>query len=214
MNLIQISFFDNTIRQQYRFTLPEYKIYMLSYVWFLCNVIRGLPEFNGHPLLLTWDLTICTHLLSDNKNVKLLKLEAEGAEPEGLDGASKIVLPGVGHFDEGIKLLNDSGFSDSIKNCVLRLKMPILGICLGMQLFCESSEEGTRKGLGLIPGKVLHLVHSYYVQLSSPELSIASTTYGSKFCSAFEVDNIFGVQFHPEKSHRFGINLMSNFVDL
>lgn len=172
--------------------------------------------------------------------------------PEDLDGASKIVLPGVGHFDEGIKLLNDSGFSDSIKNCVLRLKMPILGICLGMQLFCESSEEGTRKGLGLIPGKVLHLsdtsredlkiphmgwntleitrpnrllndfsdeqrfyfVHSYYVQLSSPELSIASTTYGSKFCSAFEVDNIFGVQFHPEKSHRFGINLMSNFVDL
>ena len=172
--------------------------------------------------------------------------------PEDLDGASKIVLPGVGHFDEGIKLLNDSGFSDSIKNCVLRLKMPILGICLGMQLFCESSEEGTRKGLGLIPGKVLHLsdtsredlkiphmgwntleitspnrllndcsdeqrfyfVHSYYVQLSSPELSIASTTYGAKFCSAFEVDNIFGVQFHPEKSHRFGINLMSNFVDL
>ena len=55
--------------------------------------------------------------------------------PEDLDGASKIVLPGVGHFDEGIKLLNDSGFSDSIKNCVLRLKMPILGICLGMQLF-------------------------------------------------------------------------------
>ena len=172
--------------------------------------------------------------------------------PEDLDGASKIVLPGVGHFDEGIKLLNDSGFSDSIKNCVLRLKMPILGICLGMQLFCESSEEGTRKGLGLIPGKVLHLsdtsredlkiphmgwntleitrpnrllndcsdeqrfyfVHSYYVQLSSPELSIASTTYGAKFCSAFEVDNIFGVQIHPEKSHRFGINLMSNFVDL
>ena len=172
--------------------------------------------------------------------------------PEDLDGASKIVLPGVGHFDEGIKLLNDSGFSDSIKNCVLRLKMPILGICLGMQLFCESSEEGTRKGLGLIPGKVLHLsdtsredlkiphmgwntleitrpnrllndfsdeqrfyfVHSYYVQLSSPELSIASTTYGAKFCSAFEVDNIFGVQFHPGKSHRFGINLMSNFVDL
>ena len=175
-----------------------------------------------------------------------------GTKPHDLLEASKIVLPGVGHFDEGMKLLNESGFSESIKECVLNKKIPVLGICLGMQLLCECSEEGTQKGLGLVPAEVLHLedssreelkiphmgwntleitrpnpliqespeeqrfyfVHSYYVQPKSDELCIARTLYGTKFCSALNSENIFGVQFHPEKSHRFGISLMRKFVGL
>ena len=175
-----------------------------------------------------------------------------GTKPQHLQEASKIVLPGVGHFDEGMKLLNESGFSESIKDCVLNKKIPLLGICLGMQLLCECSEEGTQKGLGLVPAEVLHLedssreelkiphmgwntleitrpnpliqespeeqrfyfVHSYYVQPKSDELCIARTLYGTKFCSALNSENIFGVQFHPEKSHRFGISLMRKFVEL
>ena len=175
-----------------------------------------------------------------------------GTKPQHLQEASKIVLPGVGHFDEGMKLLNESGFSESIKDCVLNKKIPLLGICLGMQLLCECSEEGTQKGLCLVPAKVLHMrdssrnelkiphmgwntleitrqnplieksheekrfyfVHSYYVQPLSDELCIAKTFYGSEFCSAFNSDNIFGVQFHPEKSHRFGLSLIKKFVEL
>ena len=173
-----------------------------------------------------------------------------GSKPEDLNEATKIVLPGVGHFDEGMKLLDESGFSESIKECVLNKKMPVLGICLGMQLLCECSEEGNKKGLGLVSAEVLHLndssrndlkiphmgwntleiirrnplleesseeqrfyfVHSYYVKPKTSELCIAKTLYGSEFCSAFNSDNIFGVQFHPEKSHRFGISLMKKFV--
>mgnify|MGYP001390377565 FL=1 len=175
-----------------------------------------------------------------------------GTKPHDLLEASKIVLPGVGHFDEGMKLLNESGFTESIKECVINKKIPVLGICLGMQLLCECSEEGTQKGICLIKAKVLHLndssrnelkiphmgwntvdivrsnpileespeeqrfyfVHSYYVQPNVSELCIAKTSYGSDFCSAFNSDNIFGVQFHPEKSHRFGISLMKRFVEL
>lgn len=175
-----------------------------------------------------------------------------GTKPQDLNEASKIVLPGVGHFDEGMKLLNESGFTESIQECVIKRKTLILGICLGMQLLCESSEEGTQKGICLIKAKVLHLndssrnelkiphmgwntvdivrsnpileespeeqrfyfVHSYYVQPNVSELCIAKTSYGSDFCSAFNSDNIFGVQFHPEKSHRFGISLMKRFVEL
>ena len=175
-----------------------------------------------------------------------------GSKPEDLNEATKIVLPGVGHFDEGMKLLEESGFSESIKECVLNKKTPVLGICLGMQLLCECSEEGNKKGLGLVSAEVLHLndssrrelkiphmgwntlditrcnpllendseeqrfyfVHSYYVKPNARELCIAKTLYGSEFCSAFNSDNIFGVQFHPEKSHRFGISLMKKFVNI
>ena len=175
-----------------------------------------------------------------------------GSKPEDLNEATKIVLPGVGHFDEGMKLLDESGFSESIKECVLNKQMPVLGICLGMQLLCECSEEGNKKGLGLVSAEVLHLndssrrelkiphmgwntlditrcnpllendpeeqrfyfVHSYYVKPKASELCIAKTLYGSEFCSAFNSDNIFGVQFHPEKSHRFGISLMKKFVKI
>ena len=175
-----------------------------------------------------------------------------GSKPEDLNEATKIVLPGVGHFDEGMKLLNESGFSESIEDCVLNKKIPVLGICLGMQLLCECSEEGNKKGLGLVSAQVLHLndssrgelkiphmgwntlditrcnpllendpeeqrfyfVHSYYVKPNASELCIAKTFYGSEFCSAFNSDNIFGVQFHPEKSHRFGISLMKKFVNI
>ena len=172
--------------------------------------------------------------------------------PDELKDASKLILPGVGHFDEGIKRLESIGFKEPLMEMIQERNMPILGICLGMQLLCRCSEEGDSPGLGLVAARVRSLdcearknykiphmgwntlavvksnslitddssthryyfVHSYYVEPDSNDLCIAQTDYGSKFCAAFQSNQIFGVQFHPEKSHRFGMSLMKNFVDL
>ena len=163
-----------------------------------------------------------------------------------------LILPGVGHFDEGIRALRGADLIEAVKSLVCDKKTPILGICLGMQLLCRSSEEGSEPGLGLIDAdvrrfrssgnaklKVPHMgwnvvqtgssnplirhteeeqrfyfVHSYQVVPDDPAVVIGTANYGGEFCAAFQKDNIFGVQFHPEKSHRFGMALMKRFVEL
>lgn len=164
------------------------------------------------------------------------------------DSIDKLILPGVGSFDDGMNLLKKNNLIEILNQKVLIEKIPILGICLGMQLMTKSSEEGHLKGLGWIDGtvhkfkfenndiKIPHMgwndvipskesalfmnlneearfyhVHSYYVSLNQIEGIIAETNYGGKFTSSFNFDNIYGVQFHPEKSHKFGKQLLLNF---
>ena len=163
-----------------------------------------------------------------------------------------LILPGVGHFNEGMRALKKDDLIDTIMQRVNDVKVPILGICLGMQLLCSKSEEGSEPGMGLIDAdvkkfqfsadeklKVPHMgwnivrpgspnplipraeeeqrfyfVHSYRVIPNDQNIVIGTTNYGDEFCAAFQKDNIFGVQFHPEKSHRFGMALMKRFVEL
>jgi glutamine amidotransferase len=164
----------------------------------------------------------------------------------------KIILPGVGHYDTGMKSLKKLDLIESLKEKVLYQNVPILGICLGMQLFCNYSEEGSEIGLGLLNAEVLsfknviddklkiphmgwnsisikktsslfinseitprfYFVHSYYVNCKESNDIVTSTNYGIEFTSCFMKSNIFGVQFHPEKSHKFGMNLLSNFNNI
>jgi glutamine amidotransferase len=164
----------------------------------------------------------------------------------------KIILPGVGHYDTGMKALKRLDLIEPLKEKVLYQNVPILGICLGMQLFCNYSEEGNEVGLGLLNAEVLsfknviddkmkiphmgwnsisikkesslfvnssptprfYFVHSYYVNCKEINDILASTNYGIEFTSCFNKSNIFGVQFHPEKSHKYGMNLLSNFNNL
>lgn len=167
-----------------------------------------------------------------------------------IDKARKILLPGVGAFGNGMEHLNRGELRSVLDRKALREKVPVLGICLGMQLMTRRSEEGNQPGLGWVsaqttripaaPGlKVPHMgwnlvrptqkdpltdnlpeeprfyfVHSYCVQVDDPRHSILKATHGIEFDAAFHVDNIFGAQFHPEKSHRFGMKLLQNFADL
>lgn len=171
-------------------------------------------------------------------------------EPEDLLAADKIILPGVGAFDETMGMLNKSGFKELLTHAVIEKKMPVLGICVGMQILSEGSEEGNLPGLGWISGfvkkfdksllkhkpKIPHLgwnsveinkqstildgidveqgfyfIHSYYFQCNRKEDILTTSTYGINFSSAVNLENIFGVQFHPEKSHHNGMNLLKNF---
>jgi imidazole glycerol-phosphate synthase subunit HisH len=165
-----------------------------------------------------------------------------------IKSATKILLPGVGSFDKAMHRINDSGIKKILDYKVLTEKTPIFGICLGMQLLTNSSEEGLEKGLGYINAsakkfsftdnkmKVPHMgwnivkkatsslltqdfeeesrfyfVHSYYVEVENQENSILKTKYGSEFDSAIQHKNVYGAQFHPEKSHKFGMKLLKNF---
>lgn len=166
--------------------------------------------------------------------------------------AEKLILPGVGHFDKGMTELKNRNLMPALKQRVIDDEIPILGICLGMQLLCKRSEEGSEKGLGLIEAEVkkfkndqipglkipnmgwnqisiikknglltnsdsnrrFYFVHSYYVVPDSAEITIATAYYGQLYCAAFQNKNIYGVQFHPEKSHKFGMELMRNFIQL
>lgn len=167
-----------------------------------------------------------------------------------IEKADKLLLPGVGAFDSAMNSINSRGLYSLLNHKVLEKKTPILGICLGMQLLTEYSEEGVQAGLGWIKGgarkfnfayiqsnlKVPHMgwnsikinndsslisglstdskfyfVHSYYVKCSSAENSICSTVHGIEFDSIIAKENIYGAQFHPEKSHKYGMRLLENF---
>lgn len=170
--------------------------------------------------------------------------------PEEVESSGALILPGVGHFGHAMKVLDDRNLVAPLKRRVLEHGVPILGICLGMQLLGASSEEGEATGLGLIdarfekitpPGgmglKVPHMgwntvsvkhtnpimphkddarfyfVHSYRAVCRDQSDVIATCTYGEEFCCVYGRDNIYGVQFHPEKSHRFGMELFRRYVE-
>lgn len=173
-------------------------------------------------------------------------------DPERIRQADKLILPGVGHFGMAMDVIKKSDFLDILNYKVLEEKTPILGICLGMQLLLEYSEEGDCDGLGWIPGRVkkfefpgqpqfkiphmgwdyiekckdsplfadpvggerYYFVHSYYVQCANREDAAATTDYGIHFDSVVERGNIMGTQFHPEKSHKFGMGILRNFAKL
>lgn len=175
------------------------------------------------------------------------------SRPADLENATRIVLPGVGAFDRAMELLRNSGMREPLEELVLRRKTPLLGICVGMQVLAESSEEGRLPGLGWIAGSVrkirpvgdghnmplphmgwnsiapnqenellrglsdgarFYFLHSYYFACYKRENVLAETAYGDLFASAVNSANIFGVQFHPEKSHQNGIQLLRNFATL
>lgn len=183
--------------------------------------------------------------------IKKAGVKAEiSSDEKVIEQADKLILPGVGAFDNGMQHLIDSGMIPLLNKKVLEEKVPILGICLGMQLMTNMSEEGKLKGLGWIdadvikfkfePGsklKIPHMgwnliypkkehylfddmykeprfyfVHGYYVKNNMTENILAQTHFGSDFTSAIVKDNITGTQFHPEKSHKFGLKLMQNFI--
>ncbi len=171
-------------------------------------------------------------------------------DPESVRTAEKILLPGVGSFDAAMQRIDASGFREVLDHKAMEERVPVLGICLGMQLLTRRSEEGSLPGLGWIdadtrrfpssPGlKVPHMgwnvaeptrespltaelpedsrfyfVHSYFVRVDDSEHSVMRTTHGVEFDAAVQRDNIFGAQFHPEKSHKFGMRLLSNFAAL
>jgi len=165
--------------------------------------------------------------------------------------ANKLILPGVGTFDTGMSNLIELDLVDILNKKVLIEKTPVLGICLGMQLLSNCSEEGTIPGLGWInaetmrfrftntieykiphmgwnfvqqhkPGNLFndmypdarfYFVHSFFFKANDVSDVLTSTTYEIEFTSSIEKKNILGVQFHPEKSHKFGMKLLKNFVD-
>lgn len=182
-----------------------------------------------------------------NVPAKAVRTPAELAEAE------RIVLPGVGAFDHAIDLLDASGMRPALEQKVTGDKVPVLGVCVGMQILSDSSDEGERRGLGWVPGTVRHFrampmwdklplphmgwndveprkneqlfaglakdarfyfLHSFYYECAEPVDQAAMAIYGSPFACAVHRDNVWGVQFHPEKSHHFGAMLLKNFADL
>ena len=175
------------------------------------------------------------------------------SDPEVIAAASKVILPGVGAFGSAMQQLTDRGLVPALNHAALEQRVPILGLCLGMQLVTRRSEEGDCAGLGWIaadtvrfhfgpdqPGlKVPHMgwnhvtvakadpllatlppdprfyfVHSYYVRCDDPADVLLWTTHGAPFASGIRHGNIWGMQFHPEKSHLFGLALIQQFVAL
>ncbi len=170
-------------------------------------------------------------------------------QKDEIANASKLVLPGVGAFDLAINNIKSLGLFEIINKKVTIEKIPILGICLGMQLLTNGSEEGKELGFGWINAdtvkfnntskKVPHMgwnsikiqkksplfdqvdkerrfyfVHSYYVKCKESENLLATTEYGKDFASMIHKENIFGAQFHPEKSHAFGMEIINNFAKI
>ncbi|MGE4552570.1 MAG: imidazole glycerol phosphate synthase subunit HisH [Desulfovibrionaceae bacterium] len=165
--------------------------------------------------------------------------------------ADKLILPGVGHFDTGMGSLRSLGLEPVLREAALERRIPVLGICLGMQLLFPDSEEGSEPGLGLVPGRIVrfrtaeapglkvphmgwntveptpgsrmfgrpeeeisfYFVHSYHAECDDPAHVAGWTRHGYDFASAVECANIWGTQFHPEKSHRYGMRLLQHFLE-
>ena len=173
------------------------------------------------------------------------------SDPSKIARAEKLILPGVGAFDSAMRRINETpAMRETLNRKVVVEQTPLLGVCLGMQLLVQGSEEGKLPGLGWIAGyarrfprkdglKVPHMgwnvakpsrsspltadlgeepryyfVHSYYVLVDELEQSLMRTWYGLEYDSAIGRGNVFGVQFHPEKSHRFGQKILENFVKI
>lgn len=172
---------------------------------------------------------------------------------EEISRATKLLLPGVGAFDAGMAQLEQRGLRPALDERATRAKIPVLGICLGMQLLSRRSEEGNATGLGWLPadtvrfqpndaadGKLriphmgwscvtpyngsplfehlpvdprFYFVHSYHVVCDASHHVAGTAEYGRVFTAAIQHENLFGTQFHPEKSHRFGMRLLSRFAD-
>jgi glutamine amidotransferase len=185
---------------------------------------------------------------------KRLDLPAERARtPAELTDATRLILPGVGAFDHAIDMLNSSGMRETFEGMVLGQKIPVLGVCVGMQMLAAGSDEGVLSGLNWIPGRVrefavnqeaaplplphmgwndlvvksesklladietiprFYFLHSYYFDCDDRSHVAATTEYGLQFDCVVSSDNIHGVQFHPEKSHHFGAQLLKNFAEL
>jgi glutamine amidotransferase len=170
-----------------------------------------------------------------------------------LVNATKLILPGVGSFDHAMQQFDQSGMRQPVEQLVLQNAMPVLGICVGMQMLAKFSDEGELPGLGWIDGKVkkfdlsamprdtnlphmgwndvkpvvdgglfkgmeqdarFYFLHSFYFKCDQHSNILAVTDYGGQFSCAVRRDNVYGVQFHPEKSHHFGSLLLKNFAEL
>lgn len=171
---------------------------------------------------------------------------------EDLAGATRLILPGVGAFDHAMSQLDKSGMRSRLDDMVLRDQVPVLGICVGMQMMADRSDEGTLPGLGWVTGEVksfeelnhpnlllphmgwndvspvighrlfkgletnscFYFLHSFYFKCKDPAHSAAVSSYGVEFSCAVSAGHIHGVQFHPEKSHHFGAQLLNNFAEI
>mgnify|MGYP001626864405 CR=1 FL=1 len=185
---------------------------------------------------------------------KRLNIPCEVASsPEQILTAKKLVLPGVGAFDETMRILKNSGMVEALNKQVLENKIPVIGICVGMQIISKKSDEGELEGLGWIdaqvkkfevskltqkphlphmgwntfkkekensilnelePDKGFYFLHTYYFSCNNSADILTSTVYGDRYTSAVNHENIYGVQFHPEKSHSNGVQLLKNFANL
>ena len=186
------------------------------------------------------DLGLSTRIVSDNSS---------------FNKVTHLILPGVGSFDWAISCLDNTRILDNLNHYVLDIGVPILGVCVGLQIMCTKSSEGSSSGLSWFNADVrslcaispessaklvlphmgwntvttfqpihplfvgitdlnFYFLHSYYTNPFDSSLSIAHTSYGFDFCCAAPVDNFFGVQFHPEKSHESGVRLLKNFAHL
>lgn len=172
--------------------------------------------------------------------------------PGELRGATHLILPGVGSFDWAMSQLGRSGLRDVLDDLVLGRRVPVLGICVGMQMMTNRSEEGSLPGLAWVDADVRRLdesklvgstqlphmgwndvvprgdsplfrglngprfyfLHSYYFHPGAERQVAATCTYGKAFACAFSNDNVYGVQFHPEKSHGWGVELLKNFSEI
>lgn len=182
---------------------------------------------------------------------KRLGIPAERVvDPAALEGASHVILPGVGAFDRAMSLFDQSGFRAPMERLIATTDLRVLGICVGMQMLAEGSDEGQLSGLGWVPGRVrridnleaakglpmphmgwndveaqgdgrlfeglddlrYYFLHSYYFECSNDGQILATAEYGERFSCVVANDNVYGVQFHPEKSHHWGQALLRNFA--